>query len=411
MSTFIGVSNLIAGLQGKVVEELALFIGDGDEILGAATESILLRPHEIKVIGPLLDEDLCNHQDVPTDIRRKTYGGGGKFVGLTGLDIWWRPVRSKDEILAVLFENSRIFGFPNDLGEFEQGYSGGYSQLAKPVRDRIVYGGMTNRLRRYELGINRWKSIIKDPKEEYRTWLEYINGRRWLSDQPQVLTTGWNQPLSALPRRSNKEIYLLHLKHGWAATPYARTLEDLLRQIALDRQPSPISNIVCLGIGAGSNTMAYDLEQFMIVLQIAICLARENPVVLDNLFLQGPCTSLEMRDLFIKYGFKIIETPAAFDLIGSNTCLISPFVPMQILTPLLLGKAIDNLAMFVGDRESMFKHAKRVADSEPHILEVFGSMLDEDSCNTVDFPCDRPNRKVEGPYNGSTWPALAGLDI
>lgn len=231
----------------------------------------MVKPHEIKVIGPLLDENLCNHQDVPTDRREKIHNGGGQFVGLTGLDIWWRPVRSKDEILAVLFENARTLGFPPDLREFEQAYNRGYSQLVKPIRERIVCsfvaarqdgdtqsfleyyhryytaildGGMTDTVRRYELGINRWKSIIKDPKEEDRTWLEYIKGQRWLSDQPQVLTIGWDQPVPALPMPSNEELSLSHFKSKWIVTPFAQTLEDLLRQITMDRHSSPISNIV-----------------------------------------------------------------------------------------------------------------------------------------------------------------------
>lgn len=64
------------------------------------------------------------------------------------------------------------------------------------------------------------------------------------------------------------------------------------------------------------------------------------------------------RDLFIKYGFKIVQNPAAFDLIGPNTCLISPYVRIQILAPLLLGKPIENLAMFVGDGGSMLQDAQ-----------------------------------------------------
>ncbi|KAL5330241.1 hypothetical protein ACEPPN_003767 [Leptodophora sp. 'Broadleaf-Isolate-01'] len=67
--------------------------------------------------------------------------------------------------------------------------------------------------------------------------------------------------------------------------------------------------------------------------------------------------------------------------------------------------------MFVGDGGSMLQDAQRLAGSEPGVLEVFDSMLDVDSRNMVDVPCDRPNGKVYGPDNGSAWPALAGLDI
>lgn len=41
--------------------------------------------------------------------------------------------------------------------------------------------------------------------------------------------------------------------------------------------------------------MAYDFERFMIVLQIAKRLARENPLVLDNLYVQEQHMSPGMR--------------------------------------------------------------------------------------------------------------------
>lgn len=48
-----------------------------------------------------MDEDLCKHQDVPTDRLSKREGGGGTFPGLAGLDIWWRPVRATKETLNI----------------------------------------------------------------------------------------------------------------------------------------------------------------------------------------------------------------------------------------------------------------------------------------------------------------------
>ncbi|KAL2070309.1 hypothetical protein VTL71DRAFT_13335 [Oculimacula yallundae] len=218
MSCFIGSGNLRRGLERSQTKELALFVGDGDEFLSGAEGSYTTSREELESIGPLFDEDLCNHEDVPTDRVRKRYLGGGSFTGLAGLDIWWKPVRSEAERLAIIFDKARIIGFPEGKRGFENVYDAGYSQLPKLMRERIIYSfiaarldkdvrsfkdyylgymkavegvGFVDKLKLYEMGFRRWISIVKDDKQEQRTWQEYVEGKRWLVGQRKVLTPGW----------------------------------------------------------------------------------------------------------------------------------------------------------------------------------------------------------------------------
>ena len=132
----------------------------------------------------------------------------------------------------------------------------------------------------------------------------------------------------------------------------------------------------------------------------------------------------------MKYGFTIVEDQGAFDLIKPNTCLIALSEPIQALKPLLRGKLIENVAILVGDGESLLEAATSKLNSCPQMdfytfsvshliitvagvtissaLGIVGSILDQNSWNIADVPCNRPNGKV---LSASTWPALAGLAI
>ncbi|PVH80434.1 hypothetical protein DL98DRAFT_204103 [Cadophora sp. DSE1049] len=436
MSTFICAENLIGGLEGRGIEELALFIGDGGGTLITANSFQQSFPNWIRTIGPLLDEELCCRRDVPTNRVTYEYDGGGTFPGLAGLDIWWRPVMPENRILAIRFNYACALGFPPIPQEFEAAYRLEYSQLAKPLRDRIVCsfvaayhdrntlsfreyyrqyyiaklnGGLSERQRRYEEGIDRWKSISL---QRYRTWLEYINGDRSISRQPGWEITGWKEPAQKLPALSRDERELIGMKKRWQKTANARKLAEILDQIIQDRNISPISNLICLGIGAGKVDMKFDIARFMVALEIAKHLVIAKPDLLHNLFVQHPEMTPSMRDLFKKYGFRVVDEPAAYDLIGPNTCLISPFVQRDILVPALIGKSIDHLAMFVGNGEEMVIEARKSTTSDAQHLEVINRMLNENACDTVAFPCDEPEKsRIIRFTSQHKWPALENLDI
>jgi len=154
------------------------------------------------------------------------------------------------------------------------------------------------------------------------------------------------------------EVYMQSWKAYWLSTPYAQELNSLVAQVTEDRKDSPISNVVCLSIGSSrlpSEHVLYlshrhvryiaryskavqedfllenfnrhhfqrDIEQFVVVEQIIGELAKANPSVSDNLVAQDILMTPEWRTLFETHGFTVVEDPAAFDLVGPNTLLIS----------------------------------------------------------------------------------------
>ncbi|KAH7411356.1 hypothetical protein BKA64DRAFT_379504 [Cadophora sp. MPI-SDFR-AT-0126] len=437
VSTFINVENLVRGLEGKGLRELGLFLGYGRRILSIANSAQDKTPNWIRTIGPLIDEELCFHQDVPTNQSMDEHGGG-TFPGLAGLDVWWRPVIPDDRILTIRYNHACALGFPGSSQEFEAAYRLGYSQLAKPLRDRIVCsfvaacqdrnaqsfqqyyqhyyvaklnGGLTGRQRAYEAGIDGWK-LITNASGRNLTWLEYINGDRSYQRHPRWQTSGWNLSALNVPAPPRDERYLIWIKKKWGNTANARKLAEVLDQITQDRRFSPISNIVCLGIGAGRVDLKFDIARFMVVLEIAKQLVIAKPDLLHNLFVQDLEMKPGMRNLFKDYGFRVIDDPVAFDLIGPDTCLISPFVQRAILVPALVSKSIDHLAMFVGNGEELLIEARGVTTSDAHHLECLNRILDENACDMTIFPCDEPEKsRIIRFTSQHKWPALENLDI
>jgi hypothetical protein len=156
------------------------------------------------------------------------------------------------------------------------------------------------------------------------------------------------------------EVYVQSWKAYWLSTPYAQELNNLVARVIEDRKESPISNVVCLSIGGfrlpretilslrhiqygpyaklqdeatrirnfvdekfNRHRFLRDIQQFVVVEQIVGELAKANPNLLSNLVAQDIHMEPEWRTLFETHGFTVVENPAAFDLVGPNTLLIS----------------------------------------------------------------------------------------
>lgn len=211
--------------------------------------------------------------------------------------------------IAIRYNHACALGFPSKLQEFEEAYKLGFSQLAKPMRDRLVCsfvaayyvatlnGGLSERQQRYEAGIRHWILVNKDC-ERKRTWLGYINGDRSFSKHPPgsgLRAIGWKQPVQKDPDLSTEHSGLIEIKKRWISSANARKLAEYLDQITRDRKSSPISNLVCLGSGVGKDNIQVDIARIMVVLEIVKQLVLAKSGMLYNLFVQNPEMTPGMR--------------------------------------------------------------------------------------------------------------------
>lgn len=84
----------------------------------------------------MLDRVLCKFEDVPCDRPPgrlgKLYEAGRDHIpptqmsGLSGYDLWWRPVRTDEEKLQTRFDHACSLGFTDTLEEFRAAYDAGY---------------------------------------------------------------------------------------------------------------------------------------------------------------------------------------------------------------------------------------------------------------------------------------------
>lgn len=120
----------------------------------------------------------------------------------------------------------------------------------------------------------------------------------------------------------------------------------------------------------------------MVLSQIVSQLANANQVILDNIFVQDPIMEPDMRALFENHGCKIVENPAAFDLIGTSTLFLSLYVGFDNL---MLGRkeksAINYLAIFIGNGMDITRGATYPVISTSPIPSFFTS-----PCNTTVLP-------------------------
>lgn len=157
----------------------------------------------------------------------------------------------------------------------------------------------------------------------------------------------------------------------WNSTSWSRRLEFIVKQVIEDRNASPISNVACLAIG-GSKSLPQDrtsvhdflqeMQQFIVFSQIVAQLAAVNPRLLQNVVVQDPMMTHEWRVIFENRGFRVVSSPAAFDLIGPNTLLVAPFLPVvawKILARHLVSKAkLREVRMFMGNGDSALDSAE-----------------------------------------------------
>jgi hypothetical protein len=92
--------------------------------------------------------------------------------------------------------------------------------------------------------------------------------------------------------------------------------------------------------------------------QIVAQLATVYPDLLNNIYVQDPIMDPEMETLFANHGCQVLEDPAAFEKVGAgsaNTFFFPARLSMYLLTPLLRNKPYQNLAMFMGNGNSMLQ--------------------------------------------------------
>ncbi|PVH73387.1 hypothetical protein DL98DRAFT_595085 [Cadophora sp. DSE1049] len=118
----------------------------------------------------------------------------------------------------------------------------------------------------------------------------------------------------------------------------ASSATKIIGRVTKDRKPSPISNIVCLGISEKSH-----LTQFVTVLQIVAQLSLTKKEILDNLFIQDPNIEPEIHDPFENHGFKVVQFPEVLDYMSANT-LIFDFYACAV------GEVPDVLEAYTQDR-------------------------------------------------------------
>ncbi|CZR50639.1 uncharacterized protein PAC_00513 [Phialocephala subalpina] len=204
-------------------------------------------------------------------------------------------------------------------------------------------------------------------------------------------------------RLSRVEKAVLTFKKTWLATPYPDQLAAIIARIVEDRNESPISNVVCLGIGGEGSSptrVSLDVQQFVVLSQIIAQLAVANPELLSNIYVQDPLMMPEMKALFLNHGCQVVESPAAFKLVGANTFLISAFVCLEHLFGGLKGQPTEELAMFMGNGEDLARTVRTASPNIPEDKASIPAMFDTEFTNHQDVPCDRCNGKlVDAPGN------------
>lgn len=164
------------------------------------------------------------------------------------------------------------------------------------------------------------------------------------------------------------EIYVEDWKKYWKSTPYSEQLSNLISRVIEDRKESPISNVVCLAIRSSElsdkdsafSMLRKEVQQFVLFSQIVSELAVNNPSFLQNVVVQDPSMKAGWRAVFKSHGFRIVEDPAAFDLVGPSTLLVAPFIPVPILAKELNDiNYSGEVGMFFGNGESLLRVARQ----------------------------------------------------
>ncbi|KAL2062446.1 hypothetical protein VTL71DRAFT_6712 [Oculimacula yallundae] len=190
---------LCENLQDRPTTELAMYIGNMWSLVdnyGSNSE-----PLSLKTFDFMLDHDFCRREDMPCD---RPYGKRYDFGGLSALEVWWRPSMSMIEKVEARYEAAVKLGFPECIEDFSGACAAGFSAEFSTVRKILVYryiatrhldsggalsfaeyynqyhSGSLEDPERYDSDYKRWKSILRDPNERDRSWVEYLDGDKAL---------------------------------------------------------------------------------------------------------------------------------------------------------------------------------------------------------------------------------------
>lgn len=132
----------------------------------------------------------------------------------------------------------------------------------------------------------------------------------------------------------------------------------IITEVIGDRKDDPISNVVVLGIGSPPGIPS-EFKQFVVLSQVVAQLASSRPKLLRNMVAQDPLMSPGWKALFENHGFKVVQDPAAFELVNHNSLLVSAYVPWYVLMDRLKDRPTRELGLFLGNGESFERPARR----------------------------------------------------
>lgn len=153
------------------------------------------------------------------------------------------------------------------------------------------------------------------------------------------------------PQLNECERNFIAYKKHWLNRHYAYQLKKIISRVVSDRGDNPIQNAICLGVGGYDRGAG--MYQLIVFFQIIAHLAQSNPSLLDNVVVQDPLMQEDdektksFAALIERHGCRVVVHPAAFDVVGPNTFIFSPYAEIEPVIEGLRGKSVADLALFI----------------------------------------------------------------
>ncbi|KAK0120548.1 hypothetical protein ONS96_010752 [Cadophora gregata f. sp. sojae] len=193
---------LVPALMGKPIDHIAMFVGNGEEMLIEARRPTTSNPQHAETLSRILDENTCDMVAFPCDEPDKRSSiirltSQHKWPALESLDIWWRPSRTEEEEFDFRFKRARDIGFPNNIDFFRDGWKKGYKELPTFMQNTVVLS--------YVSGLDAYGSPTTECRDFGSHVWEYVNRKGPLSEKQRILEShvdAWLVRSNAQTRRT-----------------------------------------------------------------------------------------------------------------------------------------------------------------------------------------------------------------
>ena len=205
-------------------------------------------------------------------------------------------------------------------------------------------------------------STAARPIVDSEGWTHIVKGPPPAESSDALLSSLKNLSLDAALTPAEVSSQQARYSGFWESSPCCRHLDGMIRE-DLPLASLPLSRCICLGLGSVVNGRHSPRHQLAALVWLHSVLRARCPSLSPQIIFQDPAFTPSDIAYLESLGHRVVETPAAFDMIDDTTFLFAPHLERGVYAAAVAGKKLPALSCS-GDVKAFIEQMSYQSDDE-----------------------------------------------